>query len=70
MIKEYFVKKWFKKVIPIILIKDKNTGKTIDMLELFYFGDRIACTHNGKFEYKSTNGKERKDYLISLKEHN
>lgn len=63
MIKEYFVKKWFKEVMPIILIKDRKTDKTLDMLDLLYFGDRILCSHNGKFKYKSTNGKEREVYL-------
>jgi hypothetical protein len=60
------VEDWFKEVKPIILIKDKETDKTIDMLDLVFCGDRIACFHNGKFEYKSTNGKDRTDYLISL----
>jgi hypothetical protein len=61
------VENWFKKHKPIILIKDKKTGKTIDMLDLFAMEDRVYVMHNGAFEYKSTNGKERAEYFKTLK---
>jgi len=64
--REEAVFEWFKEVKPIILIKDKDTHKTIDMLDLIYFKDRITCLHNGKFEYKSVNGKERVNHIKTL----
>ena len=57
------VKNWFIKHKPIILIKDKKTGKTLDMLDLIPSEDKILVMHNGAFEYKSTNGKERAEYF-------
>jgi hypothetical protein len=61
------VQNWFIKHKPIILIKDKKTGKTLDMLDLIPNEDRIFVMHNGAFEYKSTNGKERAEHFKEVK---
>jgi hypothetical protein len=57
---------YFRKVKPIILIKDKKTHKTLDMLDLVPMSDKVCCVHNGVFEYVSTNAKEREKHFLSI----
>lgn len=68
-LEQYFVNRWFKRIKPIILIKDKKTDKTLDMLDLIYFVDKVIVLHNGVFTYKSSNGKERETSYKNLNKH-
>jgi len=38
------------------------------MLDLIPSEDRVFVMHNGAFEYKSTNGKEREEHYKAIQE--